>query len=73
VVDVRGLGALIGVELAGDTQAVSVAEAALREGLILLPAGDRGQSLELTPPVILSDLQVKHACDVLCHLIREVA
>jgi len=72
VVDVRGLGLLIGVELAGDGQAVRVAEAALREGLILLPAGDRGQVIQLTPPASLSDMQAKHACGVLCRLIREV-
>ena len=72
VVDVRGLGALIGIELAGDAQAVRVAEAALREGLILLPAGDRGHVIELTPPATLNDVQLKYACDVLCRLIREV-
>lgn len=71
VVDVRGLGLLIGVELAGDGQAVRVAEAALREGLILLPAGDRGQVIQLTPPASLSDMQAKHACGVLCGLIRK--
>ncbi len=70
VVDVRGLGALIGIELAGDSLAVRVAEAALREGLILLPAGDRGHVLELTPPVILSDEQMNYACGALCRLIR---
>jgi len=71
VVDVRGLGALIGIELAGDAQAVRIAEAALRDGLILLPAGDRGHVLELTPPAILSDEQVNYACGALCRLIRE--
>ena len=71
VLDVRGLGALIGIELAGEGLAVRVAEEALREGLILLPAGDRGQVIELTPPVTLSDAQAKHACGVLCRLIRE--
>jgi 4-aminobutyrate aminotransferase/(S)-3-amino-2-methylpropionate transaminase len=73
VIDVRGLGALIGIELVGEGQAVRVAEAALREGLILLPAGDRGQVIELTPPATLSDLQAEHACRVLVRLIQEVA
>ena len=71
VVDIRGLGALIGIELVGDGQAMKVAKAALREGLILLPAGDRGQVIELTPPATLSDMQATHACGVVCHLIRE--
>jgi 4-aminobutyrate aminotransferase/(S)-3-amino-2-methylpropionate transaminase len=72
VVDVRGLGALIGIELVSEGHAVRVTEAALREGLILLPAGDCGQVIALTPPVVLSDAQAKHACGVLCRLIREV-
>ena len=71
VADVRGLGALIGIELAGEGSAVRVAQAALREGLILLPAGDCGQVIALTPPVVLTDAQAKHACGVLCRLIRE--
>lgn len=71
VVDVRGLGALIGIELAGEGHAVRVTQAALREGLILLPAGDCGQVIALTPPVVLTDAQAKHACGVLCRLIRE--
>jgi 4-aminobutyrate aminotransferase-like enzyme len=71
VVDIRGLGALIGVELAGDGQAVRVVKAALREGVVLLSAGDRGQVIELTPPATLSDMQAKHACGVVCRLIRE--
>ncbi len=33
--------------------------------------GDRGQVIELTPPVSLSDEQAEHACGVLCRLVRE--
>mgnify|MGYP002527477994 CR=1 FL=1 len=63
---------MIGIELVSEGHAVRVTEAALREGLILLPAGDCGQVIALTPPVVLSDAQAKHACGVLCRLIREV-
>jgi 4-aminobutyrate aminotransferase/(S)-3-amino-2-methylpropionate transaminase len=73
VVDVRGLGLLIGVEFTGDGRAVEVCEAALREGLIVLPAGERGHVLELTPPAALGDAQVEYSCDALCRLIRGTA
>ncbi|MGB1658511.1 MAG: aminotransferase class III-fold pyridoxal phosphate-dependent enzyme, partial [Longimicrobiales bacterium] len=65
--DVRGLGLLLGIEfVAGDGgpahgRGARVAEAALSEGLILLPGGDHGHVLELTPPVTLTDEQVEHA------------
>ena len=42
-------------------QIARVAEAALAEGLILLPGGDFGHVLELTPPVTLTDEQVEFA------------
>ncbi|MCH1570220.1 MAG: aspartate aminotransferase family protein [Longimicrobiales bacterium] len=68
VADVRGLGLLLGIEFVeGDGltpahgRGARVAEAALPEGLILLPGGDHGHVLELTPPVTLTQEQVEHA------------
>ncbi|MGB1658791.1 MAG: aminotransferase class III-fold pyridoxal phosphate-dependent enzyme, partial [Longimicrobiales bacterium] len=65
--DVRGVGLLIGVEFVDGAggpapgRGARVAEAALAEGLILLPGGDFGHVLELTPPVTLTDEQVEFA------------
>jgi len=71
VTDVRGLGLLIGIEFAEAGRAVRLAESALREGLLVLPAGDRGHVLELAPPVELTDLQTDFAVETLVRLIRE--
>jgi len=71
VVDVRGLGLLIGIEFEEDGYAVRLASAALEMGLLVLPAGDRGQVLELSPPAGLSDAQADFALDALQRLIRQ--
>jgi len=51
VKDVRGLGLLIGVELAGGAQALAACQEALRRGVICLPSGDDGAVVSLTPPL----------------------
>ncbi len=78
VADVRGLGLLLGVELVeadGTTPAAGagarIAERALGEGILVLPAGDRGEVLELTPPIVLTTQQIDYALDVLAALILE--
>jgi 4-aminobutyrate aminotransferase/(S)-3-amino-2-methylpropionate transaminase len=76
VAEVRGLGLLIGIELGGRDAASAgsrVAMAALRHGLIVLPAGDEGQVVELTPGVTLSDEQIDYAVDALAGAIEEVS
>lgn len=69
VVDVRGRGLMVGIELA-DGMGAEVAARALPEGVLLLPAGDRGEVVELTPPVILTDEQMEAAVGVLGRVIR---
>jgi 4-aminobutyrate aminotransferase-like enzyme len=70
VVEVRGRGLLIGVELAAAGSAVAVSERALRAGLIVLPAGERGEVLELVPPAVLTEAQADHAVDAVVERIR---
>ena len=80
VADVRGLGLLLGIELVeedgvtpADGAAGRVAERALGRGLIVLPAGDRGNILELTPSITLTKDQIEHVIDVLADVIEEVS
>lgn len=80
VLDVRGLGLLLGIEFVeqdGQTPAsgkgARVAERALGAGLIVLPAGDHGHVLELTPPVILTDEQVDYTVDALGSIIEDLS
>lgn len=75
---VRGLGLLLGIELVGPGLAPAegggarVAEGALRRGVLVLPAGDRGSVVELAPPLSLTKEQSRHAIDVLADVIEEV-
>ena len=52
--------------------AVRVAEAALGHGLILLPAGEHGHVVELTPPVFLTGEQAAHSVAVLSSIIQKL-
>jgi len=77
VADVRGLGLMIGIEMARGDDAepvagagVRAAEAALEEGVLLLPAGEHGHVLELTPPVDLTDEQLRFAVGVVARAVR---
>jgi 4-aminobutyrate aminotransferase-like enzyme len=70
--ELRGLGLLAGIEFEEAGRAVAVAEAALAQGVLLLPAGDRGQVLEIAPPADLSDAQAEYAVEVISRLVRGV-
>jgi len=78
--DVRGIGLLLAVELVdpgGADPAVGaaaeVASQALREGLLLLPAGTHGQVVELTPGLVVTDEQIDFAVEVLVRVIGELS
>lgn len=75
--DVRGLGLLLGIEFSQAGVRIAgagtrVAEAALARGVIVLPAGDDGHVLELTPPLGLSEEQVVYVAETLAAVIEEV-
>lgn len=80
VAEVRGLGLMIGVEIVDDPRTLEpargagarVAAGALAEGVLVLPAGDHGHVVELTPPVVLTEEQAAHAVEVLGRTIRGV-
>ena len=67
--DIRGAGLLIGIELDSTAPAkgaaARVAESALQRGLLVLPAGEVGQVVELTPAVVVTDEQIDFAVRVL--------
>ena len=73
VVDVRGRGLLIGIEFEQGGAAAAVAARALRQGLIVLPAGPRGEVLEVAPPATLDEEQCDHALDALTEVVRRWA
>lgn len=69
--EVRGMGLLLGIEL-GPAEGVRVAEAALRRGILVLPAGDRGEVVELSPPVVLTREQEAAAVEGVASAVRTV-
>jgi 4-aminobutyrate aminotransferase-like enzyme len=76
VLEVRGLGLLLGIDLVesgGRTPAAGaaarVAEKALSRGLLVLPAGERGNVVELTPPVTLGRAQAEYAVEALAEVV----
>lgn len=61
---VRGLGLLQGVECAPGL-AARIAEQALRQGVIVLPEGEQGEVLAITPPAVITDDQLDFALVVI--------
>jgi len=70
--EIRGRGLFVGIELDRPGAGAAVAAAALRRGLLILPAGDRGQVVELSPPLVVTDREVEAACRLLEEAIGQV-
>jgi 4-aminobutyrate aminotransferase/(S)-3-amino-2-methylpropionate transaminase len=74
---IRGRGLLIGVELCSEDGGPApgggarVAEAALRKGLLVLPAGGQGEVVEIAPPALSVEAQVDFGITCLVEAISE--
>jgi len=69
IVDVRGRGLMLGVEMASPGLALPLVPAALRQGLILLPAGD-GRVIEFVPPLVIAETQIAWCLGVMFTLLE---
>ncbi len=69
---VRGRGLLVGVELPSGEAAMRVTQAALEAGVLLLPSGDQGQVLSLSPPLVIEEDILDRALDVVLECLRTV-
>ena len=67
--DVRGLGLMVGIELAGKDVADDVCARCLDAGVIVLSCGPDGNVLRLAPPLTITDDELDHGLDVLCEAI----
>ena len=63
VVEVRGLGLMIGIECARPTIALAATQSLLERGYVLLPSGPGGRVLSLTPPLTIEERALLAACD----------
>jgi 4-aminobutyrate aminotransferase-like enzyme len=61
--EVRGRGLMIGIECATPEAAASACRAALAKGVIVLPSGEAGRVLSLTPPLSIDQDILMQALD----------
>ena len=66
VSELRGLGLMIGVECSSGEIAARACNAALQSGVILLPSGENGCVLSITPPLNIDRLGLGLALDLVC-------
>jgi 4-aminobutyrate aminotransferase-like enzyme len=63
--DVRGRGLLIGVECDGGARALAACGEALRRGVIVVPSGDAGEVISVTPPLTIEEDALLGALDLI--------
>ncbi len=65
VVDVRGRGLLWGVQLTDGAAANAVVTRSLARGVILLQSGATGDTISISPPLVIDQSQLMRAMDIL--------
>jgi adenosylmethionine-8-amino-7-oxononanoate aminotransferase len=70
VAEARGVGLMLGVELAGDRDAAPVAAGALRDGVVVRASG---QKVVMSPPFVLDEQQADRIVDVLTSELRKLS
>ena len=70
VVDVRGIGLMVGVELVSGGVCEQVRRRALAESVLLLSCGAHGEVIRLVPALTISDDELQLGLDVLTRAIR---
>ncbi len=65
VASVRGRGLMLGIECDSPETALRACTASLARGVILLPSGDDGRVLSVTPPLCIGRAALEHALGVL--------
>jgi 4-aminobutyrate aminotransferase len=73
LVDVRGVGLMIGVELADDAVAHRVQDNCLEAGLLVLTCGPGDNVLRLVPPLTVTDDELTEGLDILTAAIKATA
>jgi 4-aminobutyrate aminotransferase / (S)-3-amino-2-methylpropionate transaminase / 5-aminovalerate transaminase len=73
VVEVRGLGPMLAIELEDGARAAATLTAARAHGLLLLTCGLNGNIIRLLPPLTLSDEDAAAGMDILEGALRETS
>jgi len=69
--EVRGLGLMIGIECIDPATSLSTTQRLLERGYVLLPSGDGGRVLSLTPPLSIGREAIMNACDAIVTALLE--
>jgi 4-aminobutyrate aminotransferase-like enzyme len=72
VKEVRGRGMMLAIETAHPKLVWDIVIRALNAGLIVLPAGESGNVLEIVPPLILTDRQAAWSVDQFERIFEEI-
>ena len=72
VLEIRGRGLMIGLQLSSKALALSLVTCVLSKGLIVLPAGD-GSVIELIPPLVVSEGEMDRAVSIFTDALSERA
>jgi 4-aminobutyrate aminotransferase / (S)-3-amino-2-methylpropionate transaminase / 5-aminovalerate transaminase len=73
VVEIRGLGPMLAIELTDGARAAATLTAARARGLLLLTCGLNANIIRLLPPLTLSDEDATVGMDILEGALRETA
>lgn len=71
VLDVRGRGMMLGLVLENGARAWNVVTRALDKGLILLPSGEDGSIISITPPLTIDESTLISALDTLISCLHD--
>lgn len=70
--EVRGLGLMIGIECTSPEISLAASAALLEQGYVLLPSGEGGRVLSLTPPLTIGEQALYEACDAIADHLEAV-
>ncbi len=73
VQEVRGLGLMIGIECSTSEISLAATQILLERGYVLLPSGDGGRVLSLTPPLSIGENALEAACDAIADCLTTLA
>jgi 4-aminobutyrate aminotransferase-like enzyme len=71
--EVRGLGLMIGVECVNPDISLTASARLLERGYVLLPSGDGGCVLSLTPPLTIGERALFEACDEIGRVLESLS
>jgi acetylornithine/succinyldiaminopimelate/putrescine aminotransferase len=71
--EIRGLGLMIGIECSSADVSLAASASLLEGGYVLLPSGDGGRVLSLTPPLTIDKEALFEACDEIARHLESVA